>query len=561
MTTQTHSPQAATGTRPPVLSAADHEHFLQHGYVIVKNVVPPEIMAAAVAALEEQKRRQGVGDGYTTTATPDEANACITDKMHDAIAALFGDAYPHDRGRGGNDMMRAHQPGADWPTPVAHVDDDYPTLMPNAWAVGSFLFLTPVQSHGGAFIYFDGSPNRFRQAMHRWPNLIKDLTNDVAYSGVYAELLAEPGDLLLFHHLCGHSGSNNVTDPRTRHALLGRWHPRRRIVPGGKPFDQMTTIEKANSPRYLREVLAFELASPVCPHGSDAAAVLREGWSGGAGIVTHSIVHHDGRTHLLYVDAAEPTVLRHATSKDLVHWSPAGRTEPGVGAIETVNLWQHMHHSHMVVTGREGGDSSACVMSHRDLDQWQTVETIPGCRAGRTFFTGKGYGSNLAWDYMLFLVSAATPSRLECRWHGGEKPGRATSVDFSRTLEVWQPPDGQVIRDFTLHATLGEQQYAFIFDLAASGDAPPRPHFMRVRETCKLEAPALPLAYTAPTPPRCVRPYMRAFNYWLVTYLRRHEGEDRLFFGAIDWGREPVELVELATPAAMAEAFAVVGLA
>lgn len=560
MATQTNAPDPAVGIHPPVLSAADHEHFIRHGFVIVKNVVPPEVLSAAVAALDERGGQPAGAEGMDPIT--DLVSACITEKMHDAIADIFGQSYPHDRHRAGYNMPRAHQPDAEWPTPTAHVDDNYPTLMPNSWAVGTFLFLTPVRSRGGAFVYFSGSPNRFRQAMYRWPNLLKAMASDAAYSGAYAELLAEPGDLLLFHHLCGHSGSNNVTDPRTRHALLSRWHPRRRIVPGDKPFEQMTTIEKANSPRYLKERLGFDLAGLACPTGADAAIALREGWPGGGGLVTQSIVHHDGRAHLFYVNAGEPTLVRHATSEDLVNWRPAGDIAPGVGAIETLNLWQHMHQSHLVVAGRHEGHFTTCVMSHRDLGQWEPVETIPGYRAGQTFFGGKDYSSRIAWGYMLYLVSADVPSRLECRWPGAEKKVRPPSVDFSQVIHAWQAQDGLVIRDMTLHATVGEQDYAFIFDIAASvGDEPSRPHFLRTRETCGPDIPAQLLAYSEPTPPRCIRPIMRALNYWLVTYLRQHEGKDRLFFGAIDWSRETVELVELATPEAMAEAFAIVGLA
>lgn len=560
MATASEQPGEAVVGRRSVLTTADHEHFIRNGFVIVKNVVKPDVLASAVASLDEWEQKQGKGDGFTGAPIPSQATACITEKMHDAIADLFGETYPHDRGRYANNMPRSYQPEAEWSVPIAHIDDDYPTLMPNAWAVGTFLFLTPVRSHGGAFIHFAGSANRYRQAMHRWPNLIKAMACDVAYSGAFAEFLAQPGDLLLFHHLCGHSGSNNVTDPRMRHALLSRWHPRRRIVPGTKPFEQMTTIEKANSSRYHREVLGFELDSLVCPKGLAAATVLREGWLEGDGMVTQTIVHHDGRAHLLFIDAGSPAVVRHRTSHDLVNWIPSRDIEPGVGGIEAINLWQQVHQSHLVVAGRQEGSCIASVMSHRDLSQWQVVEQIPGYHAGQTFRANKGYASRIVWGYTLFLVDEGEPSRIECRWQGADKPVQPQSVDFSQVVSVWQAPQGCVVRDLVVHPTLGEQHYAFVFDMAASrGDGASLPHYIRTRETCRLETPAMPLIYTTPTPPRCIRPYMRAFNYWLVTYLRQSEGRDRLFFGAIDWAREPVQIVELSTPEAMDEAFATVG--
>ena len=66
-------------------------------------------------------------------------------------------------------MARPHQPDAEWGTLTAHVDDSYPTLMPNGWAIGTFIFLTKVRSHGGAFIYFSGSPLRNRPARDHGP--------------------------------------------------------------------------------------------------------------------------------------------------------------------------------------------------------------------------------------------------------------------------------------------------------------------------------------------------------------------------------------------------------
>src|SRR5262249_34228658 len=61
-------------------------------------------------------------------------------------------------------------------------------------------------------------------------------------------------------------------------------------------------------------------------------------------------------------------------------------------------------------------------------------------------------------------------------------------------------------------------------------------------------------------PPRRVRVYTRARHYWLVTYTRRPAGEERLFWGSIDWEREEPILEELTGTAALREALAVVGV-
>ena len=52
----------------------------------------------------------------------------------------------------------------------------------------------------------------------------------------------------------GHSGSVNVGSEQTRHALLNRYHPTARLAPAPDLEPQeMSTLERANSARYLRE--------------------------------------------------------------------------------------------------------------------------------------------------------------------------------------------------------------------------------------------------------------------------------------------------------------------
>jgi len=165
-----HTPDNET-----VLSPQDHEHFLTQGYVVVRQAVPPHILTKAVAALESD----------TPAPDFDPGAACTTDRVHQVIAELFGPQYPFEKKRGGRDMTRPHQPDAEWGTLTAHVDDSYPTLMPNGWAIGTFIFLTKVHSHGGAFIYFSGSPLRYRQGMAQSYHSIKEVAAASQYSGPF----------------------------------------------------------------------------------------------------------------------------------------------------------------------------------------------------------------------------------------------------------------------------------------------------------------------------------------------------------------------------------------
>lgn len=312
-----------------VLTPEDCEHFLEHGYVIVQEVAPPEVLAEAVRALE--------ADGESQAAT-DAIAACVTDKVHAAIGDLFGPEYSFEKARSGRDMARPHHPDEPWPELSAHVDDAYPIIMPSGWAVGSFLFLTRVNPRGGAFVCFPDSPWRYRQRLAGYL-CAKDMAPMAEYSGPHLEFLAEPGDLLLFHQLMGHCGSTNVADPSTRHALLARWHPDRRIIPGRKPFDQMSVIEKVNSARYLNDRFGLDQPVQEKPRGADAEAML-SGGLGGLGRVTTCAVLHFDSGQLLYVDELDPCVISCMSSDDFIHWNHAEpiAIEPGVidGVIQSI---------------------------------------------------------------------------------------------------------------------------------------------------------------------------------------------------------------------------------
>ncbi|HJN27719.1 MAG TPA: hypothetical protein QF604_07365 [Candidatus Latescibacteria bacterium] len=142
----------------PTLSAADHEHFIEHGYVVLRAAVPHDTIEVAVEYLEAHPDDRG--------RQTDVVSACTTERMLDGIAELFGaPTYTLARRRGGNNMPRPYQPDEEWLEPVAHVDNSYPTTMPNGWAVGSFIFLTKVRPRGGAFVVFPGSNLRYRQQL------------------------------------------------------------------------------------------------------------------------------------------------------------------------------------------------------------------------------------------------------------------------------------------------------------------------------------------------------------------------------------------------------------
>ena len=348
--------------------------------------------------------------------------------MLGAIGDLFGSEYPFESIPVERDMARPHQPEESWPPPRAHVDDAYPIIMPNGWAIGSFLFLTPVKSRGGAFICFPGSPWRYRPQLARQYLAAKDVAPMGKFSGAHTEFLAQPGDLLLFHHLMGHCGSSNVADPVTRHALLSRWHPDHRIIPGRKPFDQMTVIEKANSARYLNHRLGLELPVADKPTGTDAETVLKDGLCGLGRIQLCAILHFDG-VQLLIVNEAEPTIIRRQSSQDLLHWRDAGPIDFALGEIHSLQL--HQYGMDVILTVRT--EAELVLLATRDFATWQELGRVSDSATGTPWFAYAKYPTKVAAGNTLFTVSERSPDEVVCRWgERWEDAGMQSPSPFER---------------------------------------------------------------------------------------------------------------------------------
>ncbi len=526
-----------------VLSPEDCEHFLEHGYVIVHEVAPPDAIARAVHALEADGESQAVTDAVAD---------CVTDTVHGAIGDLFGPEYSFDRARSGRDMARPYQPGEPWAEPRAHVDDAYPTIMPDGWAVGTFLFLTPVKSRGGAFICFPDSPWRYRQQLARGYQAAKDVAAMEEFSGVHMEFLAEPGDLLLFHQLMGHCGSTNVADPVTRHALLARWHPDRRVIPGRKPFDQMSVIEKVNSARYLRHRFGLDLHVAEVPTGADAEALLKSGLGGLGRIETCAILHFEG-AQLLYVDESDPCVIRRRSSDDFLRWCNAGQIDLDLGVIHSIQLHQYgVDVILCVATGRE-----VVLFATRDFTSWSLLGRVAGCTTGTPWFAYAKYPTRVAAGNTVFTVPEGSRDTVVCRW--GEQWEEAGTWD-TESIAV-RAPSGSRVVDVTIAEYFGDSHCAFVIDLlAADADDETVPHYVLPRDVAVADDPLQPLPWVGSGPPRTIRVFNRARDYWMVTYLARVGNQDRLFWGVIDWAESQPTLRPLGTPEEFDQASCTVGM-
>ena len=522
-----------------VLSDQQHEHFLSEGFVVLRRLVPAEVVAAAAAALEADDPDPDFDAGAV----------CNTEQVCRVVAELFGAQYPLGKRRGGYDMPRPYREGGDWPAPVSHVDDAYPTLMPNGWAVGTFVFLTKVRSRGGAFIYFSGSPLRFRQQMARSCQSIKEVAASMRYSGPWNELLVEPGDVLFFQHLMGHCGSDNTADPQTRHALLARWMPEGRVVPGDKDFAQMSTIEKANSARYLQHRYKVDLGVCHTPENG----MLTAGLDGFGSVLSYGLLHFGGRAQLLFVTADNPALLRRRSSADLVNWREEDPLGMEVGPLRSLYLHQYGLAAVLAVVDSQGG---AQIFSSTDFDRWQPVARLAGARTVTPWYIYENYPSKIAGGQALYLVPQGSPDRVLCRW--GED--WAAAAAGTRESVALQGAPGSCIDDLVIAARYGDSDCAVVADVRPEGQKAALPHYVLPEDVAAAGGALHKLSFEGEAPPRLLRIFNRGPSYWLVTFLRHQGGEDRLFWGCIDWAEAAPTLRPLSDGAALDGAKAIVGM-
>jgi hypothetical protein len=519
-----------------VLDSDDHEHFIRYGYLVIRQAVPADLTTAAVLALEAEPEDHR--DAMEAVA------ACTTEKMLDAIDELFGPGYTLQRRRGGSDMPRPYQPDEPWPDPVAHVDDSYPSMMPNGWAVGSFIFLTDVQYHGGAFIYFPGSYMRYREEMARNCGAIKGAAPLPEFSGHYEEYLAQAGDVLLFHHLTGHTGSTNVTDHNTRHAILNRWHPVEMVNPGDKPFERMTTIEKVNSARYLSTRLDQFLSVLRAPITKAEELILKDGIVLGDCLMSYAIIHFNGKLQLLYVDERTPSVIRRSVSEDFVSYSEIAPVPIESDGIRTVQLHQYHREVILAVTTSSG---KLAIYESKDMESWTLLSEQSGISTATPWYIYPEYPSKIAGGQALFYVPAAEPSTAICSW--GEEWENAT--DWPTESIAMTAPENLKISDITIAAHFGDSKCTILVDTKSSSVSPSLPQYTQPEDVAVAGKSLEELPFECASSPSRIRVLNRGRSLWFVSYILSGSNGDRLFYGYINWETTTPSLVSIETGAAL----------
>eukprot|EP00747_Dinoflagellata_sp_TGD_P069534 gnl/TRDRNA2_/TRDRNA2_156165_c0_seq1.p1 gnl/TRDRNA2_/TRDRNA2_156165_c0~~gnl/TRDRNA2_/TRDRNA2_156165_c0_seq1.p1 ORF type:complete len:618 (+),score=65.72 gnl/TRDRNA2_/TRDRNA2_156165_c0_seq1:168-1856(+) len=557
---------------PPVLSSEDHAYFFRHGFIILRGAVSPE-QAEKMATVLETARQERKPPAKGALPSLDLR------QIHAALGELFGPGRrfgPAERHTWfGHDMPKPVQQPSDGPQPSdvgialegnAHIDDSYPTLMPQTWALGSFLFLTRVRHRGGAFIVYPGSWLLNRKVLGAHVRAVTPQS-----LGEPVEILAEPGDAIIFHYLLGHSGSKNVADPCTRHALLNRYYCTTRFENlCDLPFEQMSTLEKMASARYIRHSVGDGFCMQLPP--SNASTLALHGVDL-AGAQSYAVIHLAGQFLLLYILAEAPHALFQMKSTNLCDWMPApAPVLPSVGKgsetvpFSTVQLYNGFRANQegeavLSVTDVSG---NVFLFSSLDGDTWQPLATkAPSSRTATPWWASSVWPrpSRMATGKMLYYVPRNSQNELMCMW--GDTWDLISPASTDCTSKVLAAP--APIDDVTVDSRFGDFACALVVDLARADESTGRAHYAVPRhsdwEHPKHPTQLHPLVGHGNIPLRRLRVLSRGRSFWLVTFLaRRPDGDtERMYVGTIEWAEEPPTVRFVRMLQDLEAAFAAVG--
>ncbi len=533
----------------PILSETDHRHFLEHGYVLLRGVVPESAIEEAVAALEASEEARASNPGtqpFFHTQLPEVDEAIPMQAIQRAGLELIGPDHPVNLPQRLVYIPRRLQQD-DARLDRWHIDLVYPMLTPDAWAINTFVFLTRVKVGGGAFHFDKGSPRRVRAELLR--NGMSTVRGDGKLRigpGEPVEFLAEPGDILLYSYLMGHTASINTSDPQTRHAFAaGIFQLTDRLVTKDRPVEAMSTAEKASSTRYHRSV------DPSLPDYTPAPDAPRSPATGGR-LRTHVTLRDQGRIHLLLVEDARPNVVRNFSTTDWSRWDEAPPLVLDTATSITRLDWEHRPEPGLLVSVEEPGGARVRRFRGESFAESRFVEldAVEDAIAAENTYAHPAYGARQAQGDIELRVPASDPTRVEwtCAMEtGSPDDGPLDGVSFV-------VPEGRRILDFIAKPDLPDHRLVVELQDAA-GDT----------EVCWAVSPHLddfsgaslqPLDGDEPV--RCLRLHERSRHYWLASYIGG-DGGDEVRWAVIDWAVD-ARLRRLATREQLADALAIVEL-
>ncbi len=476
---------------------------------------------------------------------------CARHALRRAVAELLGVNVGVELAVAGA-IPKSREATATWAPPRPHMDGDYPVMMPNGWVAGAILFLTPVGSQEGAFLAYPGSHLRQRTRAARLPGGLRGGT-PLDEAGPFEEVLVQAGDVVLFHPLLVHSGSPNRCGKRSRLALHSWWCGRARVVPGGKPFAAMSTIEKGWSPRYLESRFGVPRAIPACTPGPRQSLALHRGIGTKRAIAAYTLLNRGDHIERLVVEKGGPPkagVVRSDVSRDLVSWRTIDRVLCAPASIRSLAHFEWGDELILAVASREGlelrvRDGSSGAFSRRAV--------VPNATCGCPHFNVNAVNSTrFAAGAVLFFVTREDGARVRCRW--GATWDR---LDAGEVVAAEACPGVRII-DVQVRPVNAGTVFAMIADFETKEGS--HPAYVLSDDSALYTGSFRPLRFDVPVPPRRLRVVARAQGYWLVSYLRCEGGSVRMFWGELDWERKPIAVREIRSASALRDAFHVTGL-
>ncbi len=220
-----------------VLTSDQKKQFEELGYVLVSGLVPEEISLAAEATIWRElgaspDDRETWKDLQATRGFQNpEVVAMFTPAMREAVAEISGDSLEEIVLPKGAFALNIFPNASEWRHHGPHIDhaiqrDGY-HVFPPPMRMASLIYINPVEPFGAPTVVWPGSHKKIEALAKSDPDkyeLMWVLNNDLNMLDL-GEGIRVPGgggDVLFYHYLCAHSGSNNAGST-PRFALAHKW--------------------------------------------------------------------------------------------------------------------------------------------------------------------------------------------------------------------------------------------------------------------------------------------------------------------------------------------------
>ena len=213
---------------PPVLSAADHAHWNEHGYVVVREAISREQAAETAQVLW---RHQGMDPANPITWYAAKTHGIMVQLFHHPVLTAnrrnprvrraFEEVWGRDDLWLTVDRVSFNPPERDgwrFPGPHLHWDAAFDER-PFPFATQGLIYLTDTPAHQGAFACVPGFHRRIDAFLDALPSGADPQKEDLLSLGP-KPIEANAGDLVIWHHALPHGATANTgTQPRIVHYI------------------------------------------------------------------------------------------------------------------------------------------------------------------------------------------------------------------------------------------------------------------------------------------------------------------------------------------------------